>query len=160
MGVRSVLFRLFLYFPGLPGGVRGGLGRVRVGVGRRKRWHAPAGAPGEYAPGIAPSFPAGGGAGRRALVSPSPLPARGGTYDLYLQGTTADNEVLYGGGSNLSVSGKLAGFWQLSRATYLMASVSGAHGTNRDSVLNTTLGVLAVRFTWRPPQQGVGREFT
>jgi hypothetical protein len=150
----------YLYFPALPGGFRVDLGRFREELGELNRWHLHAVPEDEY-PLVIRRFGSDEGVSGTGISIYHPLlSGRAGTYDLYLQGTTADNEVLYGGGSNLSVSGKLAGFWQLSRATYLMASVSGAHGTNRDSVLNTTLGVLAVRFTWRPPQQGVGREFT
>ena len=34
------------------------------------------------------------------------------------------------------------------------------YGTNPDTSLTTTLGVAAVRFSWRPPQQGQAKEFT
>ena len=82
-----------------------------------------------------------------------PFSGSAGTWEITAQGTTADNEVLYAGGNRASVNAKLQAFWQLSRATYLMASVSGAYGTNPDTSLKTTLGAVAARFTWRPPAQ-------
>jgi len=150
----------YLYFPVLPGGFRVDLGRFRQEIGELNRWHLHAVPEDEY-PLVVRRFGSNEGISGTGISIYHPLlSGKIGTYDLYVQATTGDNEILYAGGSRPSVTAKIAGFWQLSRSTYLLASVSGAHGTNADSSLRTDLGVVAARFTWRPPQHGVDHELT
>jgi hypothetical protein len=89
-----------------------------------------------------------------------PFSGRGGAYELTVQATAGNNEVLYVGGSRPAVNAQLLGFWQLTRASFVQASVSGAFGKNPDVSLTSTLGVAAARWTWRPPAQAQAREVT
>ena len=75
---------------------------------------------------------------------------KAGTYELTVQGTTGDNEVLFNGRKRPAVNAQLAGFWQLSRATYIQLSASGLHGTApgtaTDTGFTTDLATVAARF--------------
>jgi hypothetical protein len=150
----------YLFFPVLPGHIRLDLGRFRQEVGELNRWHLHAVPEDEY-PLVVRRYSGGDGVSGTGASIYYTLPSgRLGTYELYLQGVTGDDSLLYAGGHHPAVNAKLAAFWQLSRATYLMASLSGAYGTNPDTSLRTTLGVAALRFTWRPPNRGTARELT
>lgn len=151
----------YLFFPALPGGFRLDVGRFRQEIGELNRWHLHAVTADEY-PLVIRRYGSNDGVSGTgvSLYRALPFSGRAGTYELTLQATTGDNEVLYAGGSRPSATGKLAAFWQLSRATYLMTSVTGAYGTNPDTGLTTRLVVAAARFTWRPPQRSQERELT
>ncbi len=151
----------YIFFPVLPGHVRLDVGRFRQEVGELNRWHLHAVPEDEYPLVVrrygSPDGMVGTGV---SLYWPLPFSGRAGTYELYVQGTTGDNEVLYKSGNRPAINSKLAGFWQLTRSTYVMASASGAYGTNPDTALTSSLAVLAARLTWRPPQQGQAKELT
>jgi len=151
----------YLYFPVLPGHFRLDIGRFRQDIGELNRWHLHAVPEDEY-PLVIRRYASDDGlaATGASLYWPLPFSGKAGTYELYVQGTTGTNEVMYLGGNRPSITSKLAGFWNLGRSAYFMASISGAYGTNPDSSLKTTTAVVATRFTWRPPQQGQAREFT
>ena len=151
----------YLYFPVLPGHVRLDIGRFRQEIGELNRWHLHAVPEDEY-PLVVRRYASDHGliGTGVSLYWPLPFSGQAGTYELYVQGTTGDNSVLYAGGNRPAVLSKLAGFWQLSRSTYLMASASGTYGTNPDTGLTTSLAVLATRLTWRPPAEGMARELT
>jgi hypothetical protein len=151
----------YLYFPVLPGHIRLDIGRFRQEVGELNRWHLHAVPEDEY-PLVVRRYGSNDGIVGTGVSLYMPLPFSGklGTYELFVQGTTGNNPVLYAGGNRPAINSKLAGFWQLSRSTYLMASASGAYGTNPDTGLTTSLAVLAARFSWRPPAEGMARELT
>ncbi|MFI5214315.1 MAG: hypothetical protein ACHQU8_07215, partial [Gemmatimonadales bacterium] len=151
----------YLFFPVLPGHVRVDIGRFRQEIGELNRWHLHAVPEDEY-PLVVRRYASDDGliGTGVSLYWPLPFSGKAGTYELYVQGTNGDNTVLYAGGNRPAILSKLAGFWQLSRATYLMASASGTYGTNPDTGLTTSLAVLAARFTWRPPAEGMARELT
>jgi hypothetical protein len=151
----------YAYFPVLPGHVRLDVGQFRQQVGELNRWHLHALPEDEY-PLVVREY-----AGEEGLVAagaslywPLPISGGAGAYELTVQGTSGGNEVLVLGSHHPSVNGQLAGFWQLSRSTFMQLSASGLYGTNPDEGLKTKLGVAAARFTWRPPQQGQARELT
>jgi hypothetical protein len=151
----------YAYFTSLPGALRLDVGQFRQQVGELNRWHLHALGEDEY-PLVLRRF-----AGDEGLKAPGaslywPLPFSGphGTYELTVQATSSDNEVLFAGGRRPSVNAQVAGFWQFSRSTFAQVSASALYGTNPDTSLTTKLGVAAARFTWRPPQQGQAREFT
>ncbi|MGH7529246.1 MAG: hypothetical protein ACREMN_02595, partial [Gemmatimonadales bacterium] len=50
--------------------------------------------------------------------------------------------------------------WQLGRATFMQLGATGVYGTNPDTALQTTLGGLDFRFTWRPPARALYRDWT
>ena len=151
----------YLYFTALPGHLRLDLGQFRQQVGELNRWHMHALPEDEY-PLVVRRYGGDGGiAGPGAsLYWPLPFSGSSGAYELTVQATSGENDVLFAGGRRPSVNAQLSGFWQLSRATFAQISVSGLYGTNADTSLTTRLGTVAARFTWRPPQQGQGRELT
>jgi hypothetical protein len=151
----------YAYFTSLPAHLRLDVGQFRQQVGELNRWHLHALPEDEY-PLVVRRF-----AGDEGLAAPGvslywPLPFSGksGAYELTVQATSGSNQVLFAGGRRPSYNAQLAGFWQLSRATFAQLSVSGLYGANPDSSLKTRLGVAAGRFTWRPPQQGQAKELT
>ncbi|MFN8571045.1 MAG: hypothetical protein U0132_03240 [Gemmatimonadaceae bacterium] len=151
----------YAYFTSLPAHLRLDAGQFRQQVGELNRWHLHALPEDEY-PLVLRRF-----AGEDGMVAPGvsaywPLPFSGkaGTYELTAQATSGTNDVLFLGGRRPAYNVQLAGFWQLSRATYAQLSASGLYGSNPDSGLTTRLGVAAGRFTWRPPQEGQARELT
>lgn len=151
----------YVYFTSLPGHLRLDLGKFRQQVGELNRWHLHALPEDEY-PLVMRRF-----AGDEGLAStgaslywPLPFSGSAGAYELTVQGTTGNNDVLFAGGARPSVNAQLAAFWQFSRSTFAQVSVSGLYGTNSDTSLTTTLGVAAARFSWRPPQRAQARELT
>ncbi|HMC55596.1 MAG TPA: hypothetical protein VKH19_10520 [Gemmatimonadaceae bacterium] len=151
----------YAFFTSLPAHTRLDVGKFRQQVGELNRWHLHALPEDEY-PLVIRRF-----AGDEGLAAPGvslywplPLAAFGGAYELTVQGTTGENDVLFAGGRRPSVNAQVAGFWQTSRATYAQLSFSGLYGTNPDTSLTTKLGVAAARFSWRPPQQAQARELT
>ncbi|MEO6066446.1 MAG: hypothetical protein ABIQ41_00525 [Gemmatimonadales bacterium] len=151
----------YLYFTALPGHLRLDLGQFRQQVGELNRWHLHAVPEDEY-PLVIRRYGSDEGiaAPGASLYWPLPFSGKAGAYELTVQATTGENEVLFAGGRRPALNAQLAGFWQLSRATYAQVSVSGLHGTNPDTSLTTDLAVVAARFTWRPPQRAQSRELT
>jgi hypothetical protein len=151
----------YLYFTALPGHLRLDLGQFRQLVGELNRWHLHALNEDEY-PLVVRRFGSDEGiVGPGASVYwPLPFSGKAGAYELTVQATSGVNDVLFAGGRRPAVNAQLSGFWQFSRSTYAQVSLSGMYGTNPDTSLTTSLGVAAARFTWRPPQQGLAREFT
>ena len=151
----------YVYFTSLPGHLRLDLGRFRQQVGELNRWHLHALGTDEYPLVIRSYAGAEGLAGDGvSLYWPLPFSGRLGTYELTVQGTSAENEVLFAGSRRPAINAQLSGFWQLSRSTYAQVSVSALHGTAPDTGLTTDLRTVAARFTWRPPQQAQSRELT
>ncbi|HEY6220497.1 MAG TPA: hypothetical protein VIV65_10600, partial [Gemmatimonadaceae bacterium] len=151
----------YAYFTSLPGHLRLDVGRFRQLVGELNRWHGHALPEDEY-PLVIRRFAGDEGLKGNgvSLYSALPFQPLGGAYELTVQATAGDNEVLYLSSHRPSVNAQLAGFWQLSRSTFAQLSGSGLYGTNPDSNFNTKLMIGAARFTWRPPQQGQARELT
>ncbi len=150
----------YAYFTALPLHLRLDVGRFRQTIGELNRWHLHALNTGDY-PLVIRRF-----AGEEGIVAPGaslywPMPSFGvpGTYELTVQATTGNNEVLFAGGRRPSLGAQLSGFWQTSRSTFAQASVSALHGTNPDTALTTDLTVAAARFSWRPPREALAREF-
>lgn len=151
----------YAYFTALPGHLRLDVGKFRQQVGELNRWHLHALPEDEY-PLVIRRFAGDEGLAATgvSLYWPLPLAALGGAYEFTAQATTGENDILYAGGRRPAVNAQLAGFWQLSRATFAQLSFSGLYGTNPDTGLTTKLGVAAARFSWRPPQEAQARELT
>lgn len=151
----------YAYYAGLPGHLRLDAGRFRQTFGELNRWHLHALPEDEY-PLVLRRYAGEEGLAGTGLSLYWPLPFSGpaGTYELTLQGTTGDNEVMFAGGGRPSLSAQLSGFWQLSRTTFAQLSVSALRGSNPDTSLTTTAGAIAARFSWRPPDRARSREIT
>jgi len=151
----------YVYWTGLPSNARLDAGRFRQSFGELNRWHLH-GLPEDEYPLVLRRY-----AGEEGLIGtgvslywPLPFSGRAGAFELTVQGTVTGNEVLMAGGGRVSVAAQLLGFWQLSRSTFAQLSVSGLRGANPDTSLTTTLGALAARVSWRPPDRAARREFT
>lgn len=151
----------YAYFTSLPAHLRLDVGQFRQQVGELNRWHLHALPEDEY-PLVVRRF-----AGEEGLVAtgasvywPLPFSGSAGTYELTVQATTGENDVLFAGGRRPAINAQLSGFWQFTRSTYAQVSLSSLRGTNADTALTTTLSVAAARFSWRPPQQALSRDLT
>lgn len=151
----------YAFLTSLPAHTRLDVGKFRQQIGELNRWHLHALPEDEY-PLVIRRYAGDEGlaATGLSLYWPLPLAAFGGAYEFTVQGTTGENDILFAGGRRPSVNAQLAGFWQMSRATFAQLSFSGLYGTNPDTSLTTKLGVAAARFSWRPPQQAQARELT
>jgi len=170
----------YVYWTGLPGHLRLDVGKFRQQLGELNRWHTHALPEGEY-PLVLQRFVGEEGLAQTGLSLYSPLPISGplGTFELTAQVTRGTDEELFGHyGGRPSVLGQLSGFWQFSRSTYGQVSVTTLYGTGSDSAawnppcppggcntmretrIETSLGALAARFTWRPPNKALRREVT
>jgi len=150
----------YAYWTGLPGHLRLDAGRFRQTFGELNRWHLHALPEDEY-PLVIRRFAGEEGLSGTGVSLYWPLlSGRAGTYELTLQGIVGDNEVAFAGGARPAVSAQLSAFWQLSRSTFAQLSVSGMRGENPDTSLTTTLGAVAARFSWRPPDRATSRELT
>ena len=152
----------YAFWSGLPGHTRLDVGRFRQPLGELNRWHRHALPEGELP--LVHQLYLGGTEGLSgtgvSLYAPLPLSGRAGTYEWYGQITRGTNAGLFLGGNRPSYLSALSAFWQFSRSTFAQVSLSGAYGSNPDSSLTTTVGVLAARFSWRPPAEGTRKELT
>ena len=152
----------YAYYAGLPGHFRLDIGKFRQQIGELNRWHGHALPEGEL-PLAHRVYLGDEGLASTGVSVYWPLPfsgGRAGTYELYAQATRGSNDSLFAGGSRPSWLSQLSGFFQFSRSTYAQVSVTGLYGTNPDTSLKTAVGVVAARFSWRPPNAGTRRNFT
>jgi hypothetical protein len=149
----------YAYWTGLPGHVRLDVGKFRQLFGEVNRWHLHALPETEYPLAL------------RTYLGEDGLSGTGlslyrafggfGTHELTAQVTrSASDAELFGGGGRPSFLLHLLNFWQLGRSTYMQLGATGLVGQNPDSALQTAVGGLDFRFTWRPPAQAQYREWT
>jgi hypothetical protein len=149
----------YAYWTGLPGHIRFDIGKFRQQFGELNRWHLHALPETEYPLAVRTYLGADGLSG--AGVSLYRAFGGFGTHELTAQVTrSASDAELFGGGGRPSFLVHLLNFWQLGRSTYMQIGATGLVGQNPDSALQTAVGGLDFRFTWRPPQQALYREWT
>jgi hypothetical protein len=151
----------YAYWTGLPGHFRVDFGKIRQQVGELNRWHLHALPEDEY-PLVLQRYLGNEGLSATgvSLYAPLPFSGRAGTFEWYGQVTRGDNATLFARGNRPAYLSQLSGFWQFSRSTFGQLSVTGIYGVNADTSLKTTVGAVAARFTWRPPEQAKYKEFT
>ncbi len=151
----------YLYWVGLPGRIRLDAGKFRQQLGDLNRWHAHALPETEY-PLVYQRFLGEEGLAGVGLsfYTALPLSLAGGTHEVWLQGTTAESDPLYEGGTQPSLLGRLQSFWQLNRSTYTHIGVTGVGGNNSDADLQSRLLGLDFRLTYRPPEAATRRDIT
>jgi hypothetical protein len=152
----------YAYWSGLPGGVRLELGRFRQQVGELNRWH-PHSLPESEWPLVLREYFGEEGLRGDGLGLYWTLPFGGGalgTYELWAQGTLADNEVLFGGGRHLSGLAHLNVFWEAGPAVFFQVGGTVLAGSNPDSNLTTHVFGADFRLSWRPPARALYRSFT
>ncbi len=149
----------YLYYTGLPGRIRADLGLVRQQVGDLNRWHLHALPESEY-PLVYQRYlgPDGLSGAGLSLYTALPISIFGGTHEVWLQGTTAESDPLYGAGRHGTLLGRVQNFWQLSRSTYGQVGFT-ALGGNADTTRGRVLGV-DLRLTWRPSNSGTRQNLT
>ncbi len=151
----------YAYWAGLPGHFRLDVGRFRQPLGELNRWHRHALPEGDlplvHQRYLGEEGLAGTGV---SLYWPLPISGRAATFEWTAQITKGTNETLFLGGDRVSYLSQVVGFRQFTRSTYALVSLSGVRGSNPDSGLTTTLGVLAARATWRPPAEARRKEVT
>lgn len=149
----------YAYWIGLPGHLRLDVGKYRQQFGELNRWHLHAVPETEY-PLAVTTYLGGDGLAGTGL---SLYHAFGGfgTHELTVQVTKSESDAeLFGGSGRPSYLAHLLNFWQVSRSTYVQLGASGLYGTNPHTALRTAVGGLDFRLTWRPPAQGLYREWT
>jgi hypothetical protein len=150
----------YLYYTGLPGRLRADLGLIRQQVGDLNRWHLHALPESEYPlvyqRYLAPDGLSGGGL---SLYTTLPVSIFHGTHEIWLQGTSAESDPLYGGGRHATLLGRVQNFWQLSRSTYGQIGFTALGGNSGDSLRGRVLGA-DLRLTWRPPNAGTRQSLT
>ncbi len=152
----------YAYWTGLPGGLRLDVGRFRLQAGELNRWHLHALPESEYPPVLTEYFGGDGLASEGiSLYWLAPVtPVGGGVHEAWGQVTLANNAVLFGGGSRLSLLGHLNNFWQLNPSTYFQIGGTALYGENPDAELTTSAFGTDLRITWRPPVRALYRSFT
>ncbi len=149
----------YAYWTGLPGHLRLDVGKFRQQFGELNRWHLHALPETEYPLALRTYLGGDGLSGTGASL----YRAIGGlgTHELMLQLTrSASDADLFGGAGRPTYLAHLLNFWQLSRSSYIQVGGTVLYGTDPDSSLRTTVGGLEFRFTARPPQQALYREWT
>ncbi len=149
----------YAYWTGLPGHVRLDIGKFRQQLGELNRWHLHAVPETEY-PLALRTFVGNDGLSGTGL---SLYRAVGGfgTHELTLQVTrSASDAELFGGAGRPTYLAHLLNFWQLGRSSYVQVGGTALYGTDPDSSLRAAVGGLEFRFTWRPPQRALYREWT
>jgi hypothetical protein len=152
----------YAYWSGIPGGLRLDLGRFRQQLGELNRWH-PHALPESESPLVLREYFGDEGLRGDGLGLYWIVPVGGGavgTYELWVQGTLADNEVLYGGGRHLAGLGHLNAFWQVSPSVFFQVGGSVVAGSNTDSSLTSRVVGADFRISWRPPARALYRSFT
>jgi len=151
----------YAYWSGLPGGIRLDLGRFRQQVGELNRWH-PHALPESELPLVLREYL--GDEGLRGdgigLYWALPFGGAGHAYELWAQGTLADNEILFAGGRHPAGLGHLNMFWQITPAVFFQLGGTVIAGSNPDSSLATRLFGADFRVSWRPPARALYHSFT
>ena len=152
----------YLYWSGLPGGLRVDLGRLRQQLGQINRVHLHALPQTEYPLVIQNYFGEDGLIGDGARVYwMAPFAGLGGAvHEVYGEVTVGSNEVMFDGGNRPSFLGHLNNFWQLGEASFVQAGLTGLYGENPDVNLVSQVFGGDARFTWRPPGRELYRSFT
>jgi hypothetical protein len=150
----------YIWYTGLPGRLRADLGQIREQVGDLNRWHRHALPESDY-PLVYQRYLGGdglSGAGL-SLYTTLPLSLAHGTHEVWVQGTTAESDPLYGAGRHGTLLGRVQNFWQLSRSTYGQLGFTALGGDHGDTLRGRVLGA-DLRLTWRPPNEGTRRNLT
>ena len=152
----------YLYWAGLPGGLRVDLGRLRQQLGELNRVHLHALPQSEYPLVIQDYFGEDGLIGDGARVYwMAPFAGLGGAvHELSGEVTVAANEVMFDGGNRPSFLGHLNNFWQLSSASFVQIGFTGLYGQNPDESLVSGVVGADARFSWRPPGRELYQSFT
>ncbi len=152
----------YLYWTGIPGGLRVDVGRMRQQLGELNRVHLHALPQTEYPLVLQSYFGEEGliGDGGRVYWLAPFTGVGGAVHELYGEVTVGRNEVLFADGDRPSFLGHLNNFWQLGAASFFQLGLTGLYGRNPDEDLNARVLGADARYTWRPPGRELYRSFT
>jgi len=149
----------YAYWTGLPGHIRFDIGKFRQQFGELNRWHLHALPETEYPLALRTYLGDDGLAG--AGISLYRAFGGLGTHEVTAQVTRSESDAeLFGATGRPTYLLHLLNFWQLTRSTYMQLGGTALYGTDPDSSLRTRVGGIDFRLTWRPPAQGLYREWT
>lgn len=150
----------YIWYTGLPARIRADLGQIREQVGDLNRWHTHALPESEYPLVYQRYLGEDGLAGAGlSLYTTLPVSVFHGTHEVWVQGTSAESEPLYGNGRHGTLLGRVQNFWQLSRSTYGQIGFTALGGDHGDTLQGRVLGA-DLRLTWRPPNAGTRKNLT
>ncbi len=151
----------YIYWTGLPGGIRLDLGKFRQQVGDLNRWHLHALPETEYPLVYQRFFGEEGLTGvGLSLYTALPFSLAGATHEIWVQGSSTGSDQFMASGNQPVLLGRLQNFWQLTRTTYAQVGFTGAGGDNGDADLRSRVLGLDFRLTYRPPEAGTRRDIT
>lgn len=152
----------YLYWVGLPANFGLKIGKFRQEIGLYNRWHTHAllevdrPLPAVAFLGDDGLIQTGAAVGLPSLVTGP------GTHTVTLEVTRSENEALFESANELSFSGNLRSFWDVSPSTYLQLGATGVYGENKDAEQPFKASLLALDFSlrWRPAGRGLYRDFS
>jgi len=152
----------YVYWSGLPGGLRADVGRQRLQLGELNRIHLHALPQSEYPLVLQRYFGEEGliGNGLSVYWLAPFASAATGTHEVWAQFTEGDNQTLFQGGNRLSVLGHLNNFWQVSPSVFFQLGGTALWGENPAQELTSRVLGANFRLSWRPPGRGLYRSFT
>ncbi len=150
----------YMYWVGLPANLGLKIGKFRQEIGLYNRWHTHALLEVER-PLATIAFLSEDGLIQTGGAVTLPTLTRGpSTNTLTLELTRGDNDVLFEGGNEISVLGRLQSFWDLSAASYIQFGATGVYGENDDESLISRLLQLDVSFRWTPTGRALYRDLS
>ncbi|UCC47995.1 MAG: hypothetical protein JSV41_11005 [Gemmatimonadota bacterium] len=148
----------YMYWVGLPIGLK--IGKFRQEIGLYNRWHTHALMEVNRA---LPSVAFLGGDGLIQVGAAVTLPTvtlGSSTQTLTLELTRANNAALFEGGNEIGFLGNFQSFWDLGPSSYVQFAATGVYGENDDESLASRLLEFDVAYRWRPTGRAMYRDFT
>jgi hypothetical protein len=148
----------YMYWVGLPVGLK--IGKFRQEIGLYNRWHTHALMEVDRP---LPSVAFLGEDGLLQVGAAITLPTvtlGASTQTLTLELTRASNEALFEGGNEIGFLGNFQSFWDLGASSYIQFAATGVYGENDDESLASRLLELDVAYRWRPAGRAMYRDFT
>ncbi len=150
----------YIYYIGLPVGIK--VGKFRQEIGLYNRWHTHALLEVDR-PLPTVAFLGDDGLIQTGLSFALPTVTTGpGTHIATLEVTRSENEALFASANEMSFLTNIRSFWDLSASSYLQFGATGVYGENKDAEEPFKASLLAVEvsYRWRPPGRSLYRDFS
>jgi len=147
----------YMYWVGLPIGLK--IGKFRQEIGLYNRWHSHALMEVDRPlPSVA--FLGDGLTQAGASIALPTLSLGPGTQTLTVELTRGSNEALFEDGNEISFLGNFQSFWDLGPSSYVQFAATGVYGENDDESLASRLLEFDIAYRWRPAGRAMYRDFT
>jgi hypothetical protein len=147
----------YMYWVGLPIGLK--IGKFRQEIGLYNRWHSHALMEVDRPlPSLA--FLGDGLTQAGGSIALPTLALGPSTQTLTVEFTRGSNEALFEGGNEISFLGNFQSFWDLGPSSYVQFAATGVYGENDDESLASRLLEFDVSYRWRPAGRAMYRDFT